>query len=73
MDLSSKVTMTVPKNSTIILCTAGGGGYGPPSERDPEAVLRDVVLGNISIEQALKEYGVIIDEKTLTILETDRY
>lgn len=73
VDLSSKVTMTVPKNSTIILCTAGGGGYGPPSERDPEAVLRDVVLGNISIEQAFKEYGVTIDEKTLTILETERY
>lgn len=73
VDLSSKVTMTVPKNSTIILCTAGGGGYGPPSERDQEAVLRDVVLGNISIEQAFNEYGVTIDEKTLTILETERY
>lgn len=67
VDLSSKVTMTVPKNSTIILCTAGGGGYGPPSERDPEAVLRDVVLGNISIEQARNQYGVVINEETFIL------
>src|SRR5699024_2024917 len=35
-ELNSKVTMIVPKNSTIILQTAGGGGYGSPIQRKPE-------------------------------------
>jgi N-methylhydantoinase B len=34
----------------------GGGGYGPPSERDREAVLADVRDGYVSEEQARKHY-----------------
>jgi N-methylhydantoinase B len=39
---------------------AGGGGYGNPFERDPMAVLDDVLDGNVSLEKALTEYGVVI-------------
>jgi N-methylhydantoinase B len=44
----------------IHLNPPGGGGYGPPAERDREALLRDVVDGYVSIEAAEREYGVRI-------------
>lgn len=69
--LSSKVTMKVTKGSTIRLTTAGGGGYGSPFERDPQAVLKDVELGNVGIQQAREEYGVILDEESLTVNEVE--
>jgi N-methylhydantoinase B len=38
----------------------GGGGYGNPFERDPRAVLEDVLNGYVSIEAAEREYGVVV-------------
>jgi N-methylhydantoinase B len=38
----------------------GGGGYGDPLERDPEAVYRDVRDGTVSAEAALSLYGVVL-------------
>lgn len=38
-------------------CTAGGGGYGDPRERDPEELARDLSLGYISAEAAAKIYS----------------
>lgn len=38
----------------------GGAGYGDPLARDPEAVLRDVVNGYVSLEAAERDYGVVI-------------
>ncbi len=40
--------------------TAGGGGYGDPLERDPAAVLEDVIDDYVSVERAAKDYGVVI-------------
>ncbi|HVX31546.1 MAG TPA: hydantoinase B/oxoprolinase family protein [Solirubrobacterales bacterium] len=37
-----------------------GGGYGDPLEREPEAVLADVIRGAVSTETALSVYGVVI-------------
>jgi N-methylhydantoinase B len=42
--------------------SAGGGGFGDPLERDPDAVLDDVVDGYVSIERARKDYGVVVEE-----------
>jgi N-methylhydantoinase B len=40
------------------IVTPGGGGHGDPSERDPEALKRDLVEGKVS-ERAVRElYGV---------------
>jgi N-methylhydantoinase B len=39
---------------------AGAGGYGPARERDPALVLRDVVLGRVTIGHARDAYGVVI-------------
>jgi N-methylhydantoinase B len=44
----------------IVVRTGGGGGYGPPWERDPGLVLRDVTRGFVSEEQARDEYGVVL-------------
>ena len=40
--------------------SAGGGGYGDPLERDPASVCEDVAEGYVSIERALKDYGVVV-------------
>ena len=48
-----------------------GGGYGNPLERDPEAVLSDMLDGYISAEQAEADYGVVIRGKALDAAATD--
>lgn len=40
--------------------TAGGGGYGDPLEREPAAVLEDVIDDYVSPERAERDYGVVI-------------
>ena len=42
------------------LDTPGGGGYGDPLARDPEAVLADVREGVVSPEAAKDAYGVVL-------------
>ncbi|MDB5453709.1 MAG: Hydantoinase B/oxoprolinase, partial [Caulobacteraceae bacterium] len=45
----------------IVGVTCGGGGYGPPTDRDPTAVAEDVAEGWVSRERAEQVYGVILD------------
>ena len=45
----------------VILAGGGGGGWGDPLERAPQAVLRDVVAGYVSAEAAERDYGVVVD------------
>lgn len=58
--------------------SGGGGGYGDPYERDPEAVQEDVLDGYVSPEAAREEYGVVItedgklDRKSTTKLRDER-
>lgn len=47
--------------------SAGGGGFGDPLERDPEAVEHDVFNGYVSLEKALDDYGVVIDPVTMKV------
>jgi N-methylhydantoinase B len=44
----------------VRLETPGGGGFGDPTTREPERVIRDVRLGYISREAALRDYRVAI-------------
>jgi N-methylhydantoinase B len=46
----------VPKGATLELTCGGGGGYGPPSERDPAAVHEDVREGYVSEAHARQFY-----------------
>ena len=48
--------LLVPKGATLVLHNGGGGGYGPPSERDPAAVHEDLREGYISEEHARQHY-----------------
>jgi N-methylhydantoinase B len=49
------------EGDTVILQSAGGGGYGDPLERDPAAVRRDVLDGMVSADSAEDMYGVVLD------------
>jgi N-methylhydantoinase B len=42
--------------------SGGGGGYGNPFDRDPEAVQSDVLNGYVSRQSAETDYGVVITE-----------
>jgi N-methylhydantoinase B len=44
----------------FVLETPGGGGYGDPHARDPQAVLADVLDGYVSPEAAAAQYGVTL-------------
>ena len=53
-----KGSQEVPAGEKLVLSMPGGGGYGRPEERDPEAVRRDVRAGYVSTEQAVSGYGM---------------
>ncbi len=57
------------QNDVARLVTATGGGYGNPLERPVEEVQFDVKNGYITLEQAEKAYGVVLDPKTLEVKE----
>ena len=48
---------------------AGGGGHGDPLLRSPAAVARDVRDDKVSLEAARRQYGVVLDERTLEVDE----
>lgn len=58
--LPPKVTRRVNNGDRLVSITPGGGGWGAAGERDPAAVLRDVIEGLISIESARRDYLVLI-------------
>jgi N-methylhydantoinase B len=47
--------------------SAGGGGYGDPLEREPEAVARDVRLGYVSVKRAREDYRVVINPENFQV------
>ena len=62
--IPSRVANPGDRYRTIGPC---GGGYGNPLERDPALVLEDVLDEYVSLESARAHYGVVIDEKTMTV------
>jgi N-methylhydantoinase B len=51
----------VPVGTSVITRTGGGGGWGNPFERDPEAVRWDVIEDLVSLENAQTLYGVALN------------
>jgi N-methylhydantoinase B len=49
-----------PSSTRVETALPGGAGYGNPFERDPAAVLKDVLNGYVSLEAAARDYGVVI-------------
>ncbi|HML31043.1 MAG TPA: hydantoinase B/oxoprolinase family protein, partial [Hyphomicrobium sp.] len=57
------------QGDTVQRPSAGGGGLGDPLRRDPDAVLKDVVEGYVSIARAKKDYGVVVVEVDADLCE----
>jgi N-methylhydantoinase B len=47
----------LPRGSVLRIATPAGGGYGPPEQRDREAIHRDLREERITIEAARTAYG----------------
>ena len=63
----------LPEGSLLVDYVAGGGGFGDPIDRDPQAVLRDFGRGWVSRDIAERVYGVIFskDGKTVDAAATE--
>ena len=59
--LSKEQDISMAPGDMVWVKTPGGGGYGDPFKRPPQAVFKDVRLGRVSIQQALKLYGVVVE------------
>ena len=59
--LSKEQDISMAPGDMVWVRTPGGGGYGDPFKRPLQAVFKDVSLGRVSIEQARKFYGVIVE------------
>jgi N-methylhydantoinase B/oxoprolinase/acetone carboxylase alpha subunit len=53
----SKIVSTLRKGDRIMITTAGGGGYGAPTEREATLVQADLRNGKVSLEAAREFYG----------------
>ncbi len=58
--------LNVNAGDTVTFLTPGAGGWGNPLERDPDAVLRDVLDGFITPDAAHADYGVVIHDGMIT-------
>jgi len=70
-ELTSKCVIELKPGDTVSFQTPGGGGYGPPTERDPQQVLKDVIGEKINRQRAKEFYGVVIDENSDSVNETE--
>jgi N-methylhydantoinase B len=69
--LSKDQGIVMQAGDVIEVSTPGGGGYGDPYTRDPDAVLRDVQRGYYTRKQAGEWFGVAIgDDLTVDAART---
>jgi N-methylhydantoinase B len=66
---ASATARTLPRGRLIVRF-GGGGGYGHPLERDPLEVCQDVVNGLVSVDAAVRDYGVVLTDDAAGI-DTD--
>lgn len=64
--LRKATDLPIPAGSRLRIYCGGGGGYGPPGERDPEAVRRDLLHGIITLEHARKHYAHALSRDELS-------
>jgi N-methylhydantoinase B len=67
VELDSKGNYTFFPGDTYAHHSAGGGGVGNPLKRDVALVVGDVKNDMLSLEDAEKIYGVVIDRKSLKV------
>jgi N-methylhydantoinase B len=52
----------MPEGARFVNVSAGGGGYGDPLARRPEAIVEDVLDGYVSRDAARDVYGVVVQD-----------
>ncbi|WP_372084497.1 hydantoinase B/oxoprolinase family protein [Tistrella mobilis] len=55
--VSKTIGVKLVRGQRVRLETPGGGGYGDPAKRDPQAIARDIRLGYLTPEAAARDYG----------------
>ncbi|MDR6775561.1 hypothetical protein CRT60_03155 [Azospirillum palustre] len=58
--LPGLVQMSLSAGTRVAIEQAGGGGWGDPRERSPDAVLADVEDGYVTPERAAADYGIVL-------------
>ena len=58
--LSKDQDIPIQPGDIVAVGTPGGGGFGNPFERDPDAVLQDVRRGYYTVDQAQALFGVVL-------------
>jgi N-methylhydantoinase B len=56
--LTKKPSYPLKKGGSVVFFTAGGGGYGPPSERSCEFIERDRKLGYVADTDSAAKVGM---------------
>jgi N-methylhydantoinase B len=67
----SKMMTTLLVNDLYRHITGGGGGYGPPWERESSLVVQDIRNQKLSRKYAEKEYGVVLRSGTFSVNESE--
>jgi N-methylhydantoinase B len=60
-ELGSYARVLLEPGERVVSQTSSGGGYGPPEERDPRRVEKDVREGWVTAEKAWTVYRVVLD------------
>ena len=55
-EIRSKSTTHARAGEAMIIETTAGGGYGPPEQRDPEAIEGDLSAGYVTPEKTARRY-----------------
>lgn len=72
--LSSKLNgYTLKAGESIMVSVPSSGGYGDPLDRPAEQVYEDVLDDYVSVETALRDYGVIIKNRKLDLEGSKEY
>jgi len=64
-DLRNTDALRLPPGDVLRVISPGGAGRGHPFDRDPQAVLRDLRTGRVTVEGAARDYGVAIVDDTM--------
>ena len=60
--LRAMETCMIAPRDVVRFGLPGGGGWGPPFERDPQAVAEDVADGKLTAKAARESYGVVVSD-----------
>jgi N-methylhydantoinase B len=67
-----KGSITLEAGDQVLSYSGGGGGFGSPLERAPEAVAMDVRRGFVSRQAAHDDYGVVLDDDGVVLGDPTR-